>query len=665
MSLYRVERRGGLRGELRVPGDKSISHRALLLNGVAHGHARVGGLLDAGDVRSTARCLRLLGVSIERDGGDVVVEGRAMRLLEPQDVLDCGNSGTSIRLLSGVLAGQPFLSVLTGDASLRGRPMRRVLDPLRSMGARVDGRGEGSLAPLAIRGGGLQNRAHTLPIASAQVKSALLLAGLQGEGELDLRVDVCRDHTERMLLAMGVPLQIDAGGLRLLGRVVPESVDVDVPGDISSAAFFLVAATIVPDSEVMLRDVGLNPTRDGIIEVLRRMGADIRIEDRIEVAGEARGTLIVRSAALRGVTIEAALVPRLIDELPVLAVAAAMAEGETIVMGAGELRVKESDRIRATVSLLRALGAEADERPDGFVVRGGGFRSGGQIDADQDHRIAMAGAVAGLVAPGPTYIDGFEAVGISFPTFPNLLASLQAAGAGPRHRAPHRAPRPLTIAIDGPASSGKGTVARAVARALGYAYIDSGAMYRTVALLAEENGVPWTDASALGTLTASIDFRFRWDGDALRVSVGERDVTEVLRAEHIGKGASAVAVLPAVRSALLGRQRALGEAGGVVMDGRDIGTVVLPDAELKIFLDARPEERARRRHAELVARGVAVELPTVLAEIRERDERDSQRATAPLKKADDAEVVDSTGRTVAEVVDRALELARARGAIAP
>jgi 3-phosphoshikimate 1-carboxyvinyltransferase len=421
----RILRPGGpLRGRVRVPGDKSISHRSLLFNALAHGQARVRGLLDSADVRSTAACLRAMGVQIVDDGEGVVVTGRAGRLAEPTRVLDCGNAGTTMRLLVGALAGQPGHFVLTGDASLRGRPMGRVVNPLRQLGAKIDGVADGARAPLSVRGAEhLRGGWVDVPVASAQVKSALLLAGLAAESPLEIAVGGCRDHTERMFRGMGVPVEETATGVRMAGGGRLTAVDVDVPGDISSAAFWLVAASIVPGSELVLEGVGVNPSRTGVLDVLARMGADIEWLDARDVAGEPVADLRVRAAALRGTTIGGDEVPRLIDEIPVLAVAAAVAEGETRVRDAAELRVKESDRIETTLALLRALGAEAEGQPDGLTLPGGSRLTGGVVDAADDHRIAMAGAVAAMAAQGESRIEGADAAGVSYPGFYAALES--------------------------------------------------------------------------------------------------------------------------------------------------------------------------------------------------------------------------------------------------
>ncbi len=423
-----------LRGTVEVPGDKSITHRALLFNAIAVGDAVIDGFLDAADTRSTLEAIRALGADIEElgGGGRLVVHGRGRAgLVEAADVLDCGNSGTTIRLLSGLLAGFPFLSVLTGDGSLRRRPMGRVVSPLRALGARITARADGTLPPVVIEGGPLAGgqRIET-PVASAQVKSALLLAGLAAAGPTTVvEPSRSRDHTERMLGAMGAGVRTEGTAVTLTPPVGDlAAVDVRVPGDISTAAAWIVAATLHPDADLVLAGVGLNPTRAGILDVLRAMGADIEELDPRDVGGEPVADLRVRSAALRGVRIDGDVVPRAIDELPLLALAGALAEGDTVIADAAELRVKESDRVATTAATLRALGAEVEERDDGLAVAGGARLRGAAVEAAGDHRLAMLGAVAGLLADGETMVAGAGAVSISYPDF---WADLARVGASP------------------------------------------------------------------------------------------------------------------------------------------------------------------------------------------------------------------------------------------
>ena len=404
-----------LRGRITVPGDKSISHRALILAGLAEGTSVVRGLSDGDDVAHTRAAMAAMGASFD---GEKVTGGRS-RLHEPADVLDMGNSGTGIRLLAGLCAGLPGLSVLTGDASIRRRPMSRVAEPLRTMGAKVDGRDGGRLPPLAVRGGGLNGVDYDLPVASAQVKSAVLLAGLAAAGETVVRQPVVtRAHTEEMLVAAGVDVQVSTDGLVV--RLHPGELrpfELDVPGDPSQAAFWIVAACIVPGSEVVVDDVYLGPARDGFLDVLVRMGADV------ERVGE-RSMRARYSPDLRGTGVRGHEIAGLIDEIPVLAVAAAVAADSTGFYTVGELRVKESDRVATIISELGALGAAVTYDDEGLIVSGGARLRGAAVRSHWDHRIAMAMAVAGMAAEGTTVIDGWEAVATSYPGFERDLERL-------------------------------------------------------------------------------------------------------------------------------------------------------------------------------------------------------------------------------------------------
>ncbi|HEV8661794.1 MAG TPA: 3-phosphoshikimate 1-carboxyvinyltransferase [Candidatus Methylomirabilis sp.] len=416
-----------LAGRLRVPGDKSITHRAILLGALADGTTEIRGYLAGEDCRRTAAACRALGVEVEGWGGPVLrVHGKGLHgLREAEGVLDAGNSGTTLRLLSGILAAQPFLSILTGDASLCQRPMGRIIGPLRQMGASIWGRAGDQYPPLAIRGGPLRGVRHESPVSSAQVKSALLLAGLYAEGPTTVVEPApSRDHTERLLRGFGHPVE----GTGRTATVAPArsltAVPVEVPGDFSSAAFFLVAACLVPGSRVTLAGVGLNPTRTGLLDALQTMGATVEVVGRREVCGEPVGDLVVTAAPLRGASVGGPLIPRLIDEIPILAVAAACAEGETEIRDAGELRVKESDRIAALAAELGRLGVDVVERPDGLTIRGGRPLAGASCSSRGDHRIAMALAVAALVARGETRIADSACIGTSFPDFVPLLRTV-------------------------------------------------------------------------------------------------------------------------------------------------------------------------------------------------------------------------------------------------
>ncbi len=417
-----------LAGALAVPGDKSVSHRSLILNAIANGQATVTGLSDGADVQSTAACLQAMGVKIDPLGepGSVQVSGLGPNLNEPADMLDAGNSGTSMRLLSGLLASQDFLSVLTGDGSLRTRPMGRIVQPLQQMGASIMGRSSDTLAPLAIRGGNLRSIEYDMPVASAQVKSCLMLAGLAAAGPTVLHQPaLSRDHTERMMAAMGARMETEGLSLTLHPAAL-KAVDVAVPGDISSAAFWMVAGLIHPNARVTITGVGLNPSRAGIIDALQMMGAgdSLRLENERVEGGEPVADVVASSANLKGIDLGGEIIPIMIDELPVLAVAACFAEGETIIRDAAELRVKESDRIATTVSELTRLGGSLEPRDDGMVIRGVGRLSGAEVESHRDHRLAMSMAVAGLAASGETVIHGAEDASVSYPTFWQHLESL-------------------------------------------------------------------------------------------------------------------------------------------------------------------------------------------------------------------------------------------------
>ncbi|NQW16369.1 MAG: 3-phosphoshikimate 1-carboxyvinyltransferase [Chloroflexi bacterium] len=426
-----VSRPSQLRGTISPPGDKSISHRAAILNAVSVGEARVTNFSSGEDCTSTVGILLALGVNISRgpglhgQGDSLIVRGVGMNgLTEAGDILDAGNSGTAIRLMAGILAGRDIQSILNGDESIRSRPMGRVIDPLRQMGAHISARDDGRLAPIVFHGGELHGIDFSQPVASAQVKSCLLFAGLRAEGETTVRSPApSRDHSERMLRAMGAPV-VENGADVSITPCELSAVDVDVPGDISSAAFWLVAGITHPDAEITVRNVGLNPTRTGLLTVLEQMGADIEIVNERDSAGEPVGDLIARSSKLRGVNIAGDLIPSLIDEIPVIAVAAALADGETVISEAEELRVKESDRIAATVAWLRPAGGEVEDRPDGMTISGVKSLRGVTADSFGDHRIAMALAIAGLVAEGDVNIENAAAADISYPTYWRDLESI-------------------------------------------------------------------------------------------------------------------------------------------------------------------------------------------------------------------------------------------------
>lgn len=632
----------GVKGDVLVPGDKSISHRALMLSSQVLGSTRVHGLLEGEDVLNTARALRALGVTIERiTDGEWRVQGVGVGgLHEASQMLDMGNAGTGTRLLMGLLTPYPFTSFFTGDASLCSRPMARVMLPLEQMGAcfasRTGGRLPlallGTTAPLPIN--------YRLPVASAQVKSAILLAGLNTPGITTVVEPIAtRDHTENMLGYFGFVLsrrKAEDGAIEISVRGQQEVPYADrefsVPADPSSAAFVAVAALITKNSNVTLKNVCMNPLRTGLFATLEEMGASIEILNRRSVAGEDVADMRVRSSKLKAVNVSASRAPSMIDEYPILAVAAAFAEGESVMEGLGELKVKESDRLSAIVEGLQACGITARAEGETLRVKGTGGtppRGGKEIKTRFDHRIAMAFLVMGLGCEQPVTIDDESAIGTSFPNFATLMNRLGAHIAPPVAQSAPASLPPLVIAIDGPAASGKGTLARRIAEYLDAPYLDTGSLYRAVGLKLVYGG---HDSSNVQ------------DAVAAARGIDADDLTNPrLRQERIGQAASVASAMPEVRAALLEFQRKFAcNPKGAVLDGRDIGTVVCPEADFKFFLTASLEARAKRRHRELSGQGIEVVYDSVLEDLRERDARDSQRSVAPLKPALDAMTIDTS-----------------------
>ena len=423
-----------LKGTIAVPGDKSVTHRAIILTALAEGLSQVTDYCRGEDCLNTMRAFQSLGVRIEETPERLTVHGKGMwGLTEPFGPIDCGNSGTGIRLMAGLLAGQDFFTVLTGDESIRRRPMGRVVKPLRAMGATIAGRKGGELAPLAITGTRLKGMSYESPVASAQIKSSLLFASLYADGLTTISEPrLSRDHTERMFAYFGIPFHRDGCTVRIEGRpsIRWSGKTVVVPGDLSAAAFFLVGASIVPDSDVTVLSVGMNPTRTGLLDILRQMGAHIEVLNPREEAGEPVADLRVRSMPLRGVQIGPEQIPQTIDEFPILCVAAAVADGETVITGAEELRVKESDRIATMAAELRAMGARIEERPDGMVIQGlgrkgaNGALTGATCASHGDHRVAMSVAIGALTAAQPTQIQDTVCIETSFPNFDRKLLEL-------------------------------------------------------------------------------------------------------------------------------------------------------------------------------------------------------------------------------------------------
>ncbi len=428
MQTHTTKPAKAVRGEIAVPGDKSISHRSIMLGSIACGTTTVTGFLRGEDNLATLNAFRSMGINIHDDGETLRIEGKGLHgLAEPGDVLDCGNSGTSIRLICGLLAGQKFFSVLTGDQYLRKRPMKRVLEPLSRMGATVFGRAGGDKAPLAIVGSPLKGITYASPVSSAQVKSAILLAGLYADGEtIVTEPHLSRDHSERIFRYFGADVETFAGGTRVRGGRELDGHEIIVPGDISSAAFFMVAALIVPGSELLIKGVGVNPTRTGIIDILTAMGGNITLLNCRESSGEPVADILVKSSRLKGIEIGGDLVPRAIDEFPVICVAASLAEGKTIVSDARELRVKETDRIAAMATNLRKAGVHVVETENGMEVTGMEQLQGCTAESFGDHRIAMSMLIAGLAAQAEITVTDTECIATSFPNFHSLLEKVTA-----------------------------------------------------------------------------------------------------------------------------------------------------------------------------------------------------------------------------------------------
>ena len=421
-----IKKQTNLRGELTVPGDKSISHRAVMFGSLAQGTTKITHFLEGADCLSTISCFRKMGIDIERNASEILVHGKGLHgLSAPSETLDVGNSGTTTRLISGILAGQSFTSELNGDASIQSRPMKRIMTPLLSMGADIVSLRGNGCAPLRITGKSLHAAHYQSPVASAQVKSCVLLAGMYADGITSVTEPVLsRNHTEIMLNYFGANVTSRGTTASIEPEPVLNGREIKVPGDISSAAYFIAAALLVPDSELLIKNVGTNPTRAGILEVCRAMGADITYLNKNCDSGEPTADLLVRTSTLHGTTVEGAIIPTLIDEIPMIAVMAAFAEGTTIIRDAAELKVKETDRIKTTTEGLLAMGVDVTPTDDGMIIRGGNPVHGGQINSYLDHRIAMAFSIAALAAEGNTEIQDGQCVDVSYPSFFTELHSL-------------------------------------------------------------------------------------------------------------------------------------------------------------------------------------------------------------------------------------------------
>lgn len=427
MDKIEIKKTNKFKGEFYPPPDKSISHRAVIFSSISKGKSIIRNFLRADDPLRTLKAFRLLGIEILEEGNNLIINGKGLNgLTEPSDVIDCGNSGTTIRLLTGLLSGNSFFSVLTGDNSLRTRPMARIIKPLKQMGAEIHARAGDSLPPIAIYGKRLKPIYYELPVSSAQVKSALILAGLYADGETTIIEPAkSRDHTERMLPNFGADLTVEGLKIKVKGNPDLHGTEIFIPGDFSSASFFIAGALLIKNSEILIKEVGLNPTRTGFLKAIKEMGATIEIQNIKTIAGEPVGDIHCKYCSeLKGIDISKEMVPSMIDEFPVLCVMATQAAGTTTIRGAKELRVKESDRIKSMVTELRKMGVEVEEYEDGLSIRGKKLLKGATLETHNDHRIAMSLCIAGLIADGTSTINGISSVNISFPEFFEILRRL-------------------------------------------------------------------------------------------------------------------------------------------------------------------------------------------------------------------------------------------------
>ena len=651
---------------VRVPGDKSISHRAALIAPLASSTSVVRGLSDGADVRASVRAMQRLGAAVEYEederGLTIRCAGGGLDVTSAPR-LDCGNSGTTARLLAGILAGSGVAAVLDGDPSLRSRPMRRVIYPLQAMGARIEYDGEPERLPVRFHGratGTLRTLRHRGRVASAQVKSAVLLAGVLGRVRVEVSEPaLSRDHTERMLAEMGVPLAFDpgrpgAGEVRFdpsdwEGAL--EGLRMTVPGDPSSAAF-LIGASLLGGRAVRVADVAANPGRIGFLSVLEEMGAGVDREPAPPQGGEPRETWTVQpSDDLRAFSIGGDLIPRVIDEIPLLAVLAARARGRSEIRDAAELRVKESDRLAVLARTLEKLGVVVEERSDGLTIQGRAGRLRGEVETRGDHRIAMAFGVLDAAGDADLRIDDRACADVSYPDFWDALEPFRRDS---RRGSSSRTGR--VIAVDGPAASGKSSTARNVARRLGFVHVNSGLLYRAITWWALDRGIA-EDEPSIEAAVPGLDVDLVRAHDGFDVSVAGTRPGPGLESSEVTARVSAVSALPAVREVVLERLRRAGRHHEMVCEGRDIGTEVFPDADLKVFLVADVGERARRR---LLQRAVPFTEDDVEREIRRieaRDRLDRSRPLSPLRRAPDAIEIDTTSMSPDHVVDAILELA--------
>ncbi|WP_053332199.1 3-phosphoshikimate 1-carboxyvinyltransferase [Turneriella parva] len=649
-----------MRGTLTFPGDKSLSHRAAILATLASGTSTISNFLDAGDTMNTLKAMQALGARVTETGPRSfrIESGGLKTLRSPETVIDCGNSGTGARLIMGLVAGLEGVSaVIDGDASLRKRPMRRVLAPLEKLGAKFEWLSDTDCLPVRIHGTKIHKVEFTETLGSAQVKSAVMLAALASGAELTLTENIpSRDHTENMLRFAGVQVLREGNTIRVPAGQVPAPREYKIWGDISSAAFFAVGASLVPDSELVLRGVLLNPFRDRYLTALKDMGAAIEILPQRDECGEKGGDVMVRSSRLKGIQLPAESIPSLIDEIPVLTIAGAFASGRFSYRDAKELRVKESDRIGIMVKNLQACGVAVTEFDDGLELAGDPQRRlTGTIEPHMDHRIVMSFEVANLAGGGGLKIDGKEWIETSFPSFYEKLQFVT-SGKMPDHK------KIEVITIDGPAGSGKSTVAYMVAKALGYNQIDSGALYRAFTWAGYEKfrqlggSGDWATAieanSGLKTYLSEIPLEISFGSDGRQhVYAAGRELGDELRSPEIASRIKPVADARYLRERV---REVLVDAASrfsLVADGRDMGTDVFVDAAYKFFLTADSRTRAARRLAEFQQKQAGITLDEVQAQIEARDRDDENREFGGLRPAHEAIFIDTSSRTQERVAD--------------
>lgn len=664
-----------MRGTLTFPGDKSLSHRAAILATLAQGTSTISNFLDAGDTMNTLKAMQALGARVTDLGNrSFRVESDGLKSLKsPAGTIDCGNSGTGSRLIMGLLAGlDGVTAVIDGDASLRKRPMRRVTGPLEKLGAKFEWLGEKDCLPVRVTGTKLPPVEFTETLGSAQVKSAVILAALASQTSLTLHEPIpSRDHTENMLRFAGVKLNKEKVGDGFRVTLAPhqqvEARDYKIWGDVSSAAFFAVGASLIAESEVLLRSLLLNPYRDAYLQALQQMGAFVEILPQRAECGERGGDVLVRHAQLKGIELDPKVIPALIDEIPVLTIAATFAEGRFAYRNAKELRVKESDRIAIMAKNLKGVGVKTEEFEDGMAVEGNPRHTlTGKIESDMDHRIVMSFEIANLVNGGKLEIEGKEWVQTSFPSFYEKLRSILL---GPRINSGAKEGVPQVVTIDGPAGSGKSTVAYMLAKQLGFNQIDSGALYRAFTYAGFQEferlkiGGPWPKAVAEDEGLVSylkailLELKFSDDGKQ-HVFVEGKELTHELRSPEIAGRIKPVADARYLRERVREVLVAAAQKYSLVADGRDMGTEVFTEARFKFFLTADSRTRAERRLAEFREKSPSITLGEVERQIIERDRDDATREFGGLRPADTAIFIDTSSHSQEQVADLMLAYIR-------